>query len=495
MEYATALLLAETAFENYASLSPEISRSRSTRCWRASMPRAQARPLAGAAGAPMLDEMRKRAQERLLLAQVGREIQANLRHMEQVLDAFFRDNAKRGELATLGKDSQQIRGALRILGLDDAERLLELCQQQIETYADPEAPVSNEDLELLAESLSGLGFYIEAVEQQRPDRERLIAPLLAKRLGEAPRAVEADAGDTVEAAVAELRARFPSSSPKSHARRPTPRRARACSRSSTDLRDDAELIGDAGSRRAGRARRWRELDAGGTADARGRRRRDAPTTARARAGDLRGNAAAARDRCQRVSIASCSKSTSPRPREVLDTVAASIARSSTDNPGDREALRTVRRRFHTLKGSGRMVGLAELGEIAFEVEKIHNRLLEEERSVTPAVLAMIDVARTQLPRLGRCADAAPGASSRTRAAARGDRRRRGRACRRAANPRRRPHRRHRRSLSPVRLPGLPAAALSAHRRSRGPRRDGARACRAASSDSRFDRIGSGGRCR
>src|SRR5262249_28034993 len=31
----------------------------------------------------------------------------------------------------------------------------------------------------------------------------------------------------------------------------------------------------------------------------------------------------------------------------------------------------------------------ELGEIAYAVEKIHNRLLEEERVVTPAVLAMI----------------------------------------------------------------------------------------------------------
>ena len=80
-----------------------------------------------------------------------------------------------------------------MLGLDDAGRLLELCQQQIDTYADPEAPVNNDDLELLAESLSGLGFYIEAVEQQRPDRDRLIAPLLAKRLGEAPAPVAAPA--------------------------------------------------------------------------------------------------------------------------------------------------------------------------------------------------------------------------------------------------------------------------------------------------------------
>jgi chemosensory pili system protein ChpA (sensor histidine kinase/response regulator) len=185
MEFATALLLAESAFENYTSLSPDFPKQVDAMLARLDAARA-GRPTA-ASGAPMLDEMSKRAQERVLLAQVGREIQANLRHMEQVLDGFFRDNGKRAELATLAKDSQQIRGALRILGLEDADRLLELCQQQIETYADPETPVSNDDLELLAESLSGLGFYIEAVEQQRPDRDRLIAPFIAKRLGERPR--------------------------------------------------------------------------------------------------------------------------------------------------------------------------------------------------------------------------------------------------------------------------------------------------------------------
>ena len=40
----------------------------------------------------------------------------------------------------------------------------------------------------------------------------------------------------------------------------------------------------------------------------------------------------------------------------------------TRNSGDREALAVVRRQFHTLKGSGRMVGLTHLGDIAYEVE-------------------------------------------------------------------------------------------------------------------------------
>ena len=38
-------------------------------------------------------------------------------------------------------------------------------------------------------------------------------------------------------------------------------------------------------------------------------------------------------------------------------------------PHDQEALTTVRRAFHTLKGSGRMVGLMDLGEAAWRVER------------------------------------------------------------------------------------------------------------------------------
>ena len=47
--------------------------------------------------------------------------------------------------------------------------------------------------------------------------------------------------------------------------------------------------------------------------------------------------------------------------EVLDTIDLHL-KTLDGNPGDREALRTIRRGFHTLKGSGRMVGLTELGE-------------------------------------------------------------------------------------------------------------------------------------
>ncbi|PIF49935.1 chemosensory pili system protein ChpA (sensor histidine kinase/response regulator) [Pseudomonas sp. 29] len=51
------------------------------------------------------------------------------------------------------------------------------------------------------------------------------------------------------------------------------------------------------------------------------------------------------------------------------------------NPQDRDALTELRRAFHTLKGSGRMVRALILGELAWSVENLLNRVLEQ--SVEP----------------------------------------------------------------------------------------------------------------
>ena len=62
------------------------------------------------------------------------------------------------------------------------------------------------------------------------------------------------------------------------------------------------------------------------------------------------------------------------------------------SPGEHESLVTVRRSFHTLKGSGRMVGLTDLGEAGWAVEQVLNAWLHETRPATPALLAMLDLA-------------------------------------------------------------------------------------------------------
>ncbi len=50
-----------------------------------------------------------------------------------------------------------------------------------------------------------------------------------------------------------------------------------------------------------------------------------------------------------------------------------------ENLTDREALTTIRRAFHTLKGSGRMVGATVIGDFAWEFETLLNQVLEAAR--------------------------------------------------------------------------------------------------------------------
>lgn len=55
------------------------------------------------------------------------------------------------------------------------------------------------------------------------------------------------------------------------------------------------------------------------------------------------------------------------------------------NPDHQENLKTIRRHFHTLKGSGRMVGAKSAGEMAWAVEDTLNRVLSGSIQLTPRV--------------------------------------------------------------------------------------------------------------
>ena len=69
------------------------------------------------------------------------------------------------------------------------------------------------------------------------------------------------------------------------------------------------------------------------------------------------------------------------------------------NPLERDSLITVRRSFHTLKGSGRMVGARELGEFAWSIENLLNRLLDNTLTRSPAILETLRAAVAALPEL------------------------------------------------------------------------------------------------
>ncbi|MBB5015902.1 Hpt domain-containing protein [Rehaibacterium terrae] len=68
-------------------------------------------------------------------------------------------------------------------------------------------------------------------------------------------------------------------------------------------------------------------------------------------------------------------------------------------PENLELLRSIRRVFHTLKGSGRLVGALTLGEFSWKIENMLNRVLDGTRQASPAMVALLDAAHRALPQL------------------------------------------------------------------------------------------------
>jgi chemosensory pili system protein ChpA (sensor histidine kinase/response regulator) len=63
---------------------------------------------------------------------------------------------------------------------------------------------------------------------------------------------------------------------------------------------------------------------------------------------------------------------------------------------DREALTSIRRSFHTLKGSGRMVGQTTIGEFAWRLEQLLNRVRDGELAPALTIADTVDAAQAAL---------------------------------------------------------------------------------------------------
>jgi chemosensory pili system protein ChpA (sensor histidine kinase/response regulator) len=70
-----------------------------------------------------------------------------------------------------------------------------------------------------------------------------------------------------------------------------------------------------------------------------------------------------------------------------------------ENPSDRESLTRVRRAFHTLKGSGRVVGARRIGDFAWSVENLLNRIIDGTLDRSSGMLATLREAIALLPAL------------------------------------------------------------------------------------------------
>ena len=69
------------------------------------------------------------------------------------------------------------------------------------------------------------------------------------------------------------------------------------------------------------------------------------------------------------------------------------------HPEDENAVRNIRRAFHTIKGSGRLVGAMKIGEFAWEYEQLLNRVIDKTVPSDKRVIEAVGKAAAALPEL------------------------------------------------------------------------------------------------
>jgi chemosensory pili system protein ChpA (sensor histidine kinase/response regulator) len=92
-------------------------------------------------------------------------------------------------------------------------------------------------------------------------------------------------------------------------------------------------------------------------------------------------------------------------REELETIQQDLP-AWQKNPDDKDILISFRRSFHTLKGSGRLVGAKVIGELAWSMENMLNRVIDETIKAGPEIMVLLDDVLRLLPVLIDCQEQA-----------------------------------------------------------------------------------------
>ncbi|NMG67555.1 response regulator [Azoarcus indigens] len=353
LEVATALLLAEAAVDRGIVENDLAQQVDATLVRLRALE--QGDDLQAAGPAPGLAAAR-RAQEKEALAQLSREILTSLAHIEQALDDFFRNQEKRAPLAQLSAPMQQIEGALILLGETEAIALVHQSAEEIAHFA---AGGSGEpaEFEALAHRLSALGFYIQSLQHGRNTLQDFLDPEARKAAQDSEEISYAEPVTGIPSGPTPAPAPAAGPAPGSTAAtEPEAEEAVALELAPLELADFDLPVQEPVAVPAPAAETQKLIEAS-----------DAEIDAELL--------------CIFIEEA----------HDVLATIAEQLELSRT-SPADSQTLTAIRRGFHTLKGSGRMVGLRELGEAAWGLEQTLNRWLQLEWQPSPALHHLIDAA-------------------------------------------------------------------------------------------------------
>ncbi|WP_038207864.1 Hpt domain-containing protein [Xenophilus azovorans] len=361
MEVATSVLYLEAAFEDLDPQDRQLTARTVQLAGRIERAREGGRP---EPLEPWMEELYRRVSDRQTMGTVVDELRAHLSELEKSLDQFFRRPTEMGLLRTVPNQLLQMRGVFSVLGLEQAARTVQRMRDNVDHLMAGGSAAGGQHVESLGNNLGALGFLIDMLGYQ---------PALAKRLfvfddeaGELKPLMgrQVDASAPIHGIGADL----------------------VAAPSGTVVQADTVLSVD-------------EVDA-----------QIAARLAALAVPKPGASAAPALEEFSRAAESWTAKITGPAPLEVLpDTEVTELEEDDLqnifleeateviqggqaaignlrDSATDMGELTVLRRAFHTLKGSSRMVGLMEFGEAAWAFEQVLNTWLADQRPATPALL-------------------------------------------------------------------------------------------------------------
>ncbi|WP_238978831.1 Hpt domain-containing protein [Novilysobacter arseniciresistens] len=310
------------------------------------------------------DEDLLASESRKVLEVVVREAIANFGDARQSFVAFVETNWDHAELVEIPRLLDEVGGALRILDLHlPADYLVGVKRYtEVELIGRKRVP-NGQQLDTMADALASVEYYLEALREQRPNRDRIleIARQSLESLGYWPLPPEAPAGQPADASPLSVEDENLAAAALDMASSsiPAPVVAPPVVEAAVPVPTPAPAPAPVGSPSLptlGGFERSDDID----------------------------------DEIREVFL------------EELEEEIANLGPmldSWRRNPDNLEQLRSIRRVFHTLKGSGRLVGARTLGEFSWKIENMLNRVLDGSRPASPAVVAVVDHAHEALPGL------------------------------------------------------------------------------------------------
>jgi chemosensory pili system protein ChpA (sensor histidine kinase/response regulator) len=396
MEVATSVLYLDASLEDGEFDHPELPERVQSLARRIDDVRIGAEPQ------PLdswMEELYRRVSDRQTMGSVVQELRASLSEIEKQIDQYFRDPSQRQVLIPVPAQLSAMRGVLSVLGLEQASAAALHMRDDVDALAqtevDPQRAIQAGTFDRLADNLGALSFLIDMLSVQPGLAKSLFrfdpeTGSLSAVMGQSERVSAFAAFDEATApaplpapepvpplleqlqAVAALAAE-PAVADADLVRRIEPLAQQALA---ADQRELARLLGSAQAALRG--------DAG---DAERHSVRLQLAQALAALGpppvpELPATAPVPPERAPVPGGTGLEDDAEMRDifieeaREVVADAAAALERLA-DAPDNATDMTAVRRAFHTLKGSARMVGLREFGDAGWACEQLYNARLAQ----------------------------------------------------------------------------------------------------------------------